>query len=473
MGEITQRLRVRNGGAAAWTAADPVLKVGEVGFETDTGWHKIGDGVTPFSGLIYYHGPPWIQAIDGGSPSSTYVGAPTDDPFPGVMCYAANEPPLDISGVQTVPWVSLRSVGRGPLPNTLVISGTKDTFNQGSDFAIISTLDGSELFFYPNPLVPQHYGSTYQVECDPETGVCVVGCTTYAPGSTTYNSFWTTDFVTFTQNNMNPISGVAGVWFDTNLKMWFCQHFGDTWVSTDGKSWFEQDYTRMPGMAVQGTPQLDDFLHSGMRDPEELDWCYLANHAERGFHVKKQPTPAAPFSQLEFLQDFTIDDANQGVFWGGNPNNPALQSLCTYNGSVYMMTSAGQICKSDTPYAYGTWVAIAAQQANASSSELLDIPFSTWRALNVVNGVFWCCRDSGDPGKWMRYDDGSGNGGEPVGYGWVADNTGPFGDKRIISGQTRSYLKTYPDYRWFAMVYDLQAPPGPRQYVIFDVGLNP
>lgn len=41
------------GTAAAWTSNDPVLFVGEPGYETDTGLMKIGDGVTAWSSLPY------------------------------------------------------------------------------------------------------------------------------------------------------------------------------------------------------------------------------------------------------------------------------------------------------------------------------------------------------------------------------------------------------------------------------------
>jgi len=58
-------IKLRRGTAAQWTAADPILAAGEPGFETDTGKHKIGDGVTAWSGLSYF--------IDEAALSATYV----------------------------------------------------------------------------------------------------------------------------------------------------------------------------------------------------------------------------------------------------------------------------------------------------------------------------------------------------------------------------------------------------------------
>lgn len=48
------RFKLRNGTAAEWAAANPVLLVGEIGVETDTRRYKIGDGATAWAGLSYY-----------------------------------------------------------------------------------------------------------------------------------------------------------------------------------------------------------------------------------------------------------------------------------------------------------------------------------------------------------------------------------------------------------------------------------
>jgi len=48
------RFKLRNDTAANWTAANPVLLLGEIGVETDNRRYKIGDGTTAWSGLSYY-----------------------------------------------------------------------------------------------------------------------------------------------------------------------------------------------------------------------------------------------------------------------------------------------------------------------------------------------------------------------------------------------------------------------------------
>ena len=50
----TARIRPRRDTAAGWTAANPVLLLGEIGIETDTRRFKVGDGTSAWSALSYY-----------------------------------------------------------------------------------------------------------------------------------------------------------------------------------------------------------------------------------------------------------------------------------------------------------------------------------------------------------------------------------------------------------------------------------
>jgi hypothetical protein len=47
------QIQVRRGTVAEWAANNPILAVGEMGYETDTKQFKIGDGVTPYGSLVY------------------------------------------------------------------------------------------------------------------------------------------------------------------------------------------------------------------------------------------------------------------------------------------------------------------------------------------------------------------------------------------------------------------------------------
>lgn len=48
------KIQFRRGTAAQWSAANPVLAEAELGYETDTGQFKIGDGVTVWNQLDYF-----------------------------------------------------------------------------------------------------------------------------------------------------------------------------------------------------------------------------------------------------------------------------------------------------------------------------------------------------------------------------------------------------------------------------------
>lgn len=55
--------RIRRDTAANWTAANPVLALGEPGVETDTRFVKYGDGSTPWTQLAYQGSGPKPQLI--------------------------------------------------------------------------------------------------------------------------------------------------------------------------------------------------------------------------------------------------------------------------------------------------------------------------------------------------------------------------------------------------------------------------
>jgi hypothetical protein len=56
------RIQLRRDTAASWTAANPVLRVGEIGIETDTLRCKVGNGTSTWSALSYaFSGPPMVR----------------------------------------------------------------------------------------------------------------------------------------------------------------------------------------------------------------------------------------------------------------------------------------------------------------------------------------------------------------------------------------------------------------------------
>ena len=70
-------LQLRHGTAADWVPVNPLLAVGELGYETDTGLFKIGNGLTGWNSLPYggLHGPTGPTGITGPTGFNGTAGA--------------------------------------------------------------------------------------------------------------------------------------------------------------------------------------------------------------------------------------------------------------------------------------------------------------------------------------------------------------------------------------------------------------
>jgi hypothetical protein len=66
---MATRMQQRRGTAAQWTAANPILAAGEIGFETDTSKFKMGNGSSTWSALTYFANAAELAAIIDGAPA--------------------------------------------------------------------------------------------------------------------------------------------------------------------------------------------------------------------------------------------------------------------------------------------------------------------------------------------------------------------------------------------------------------------
>lgn len=66
-GTANIKFQFRRGNASQWTASNPVLAIGEPGFETDTNGLKIGDGRTPWNLEGYAGNPAFVSVKDFGA----------------------------------------------------------------------------------------------------------------------------------------------------------------------------------------------------------------------------------------------------------------------------------------------------------------------------------------------------------------------------------------------------------------------
>ena len=65
---MATRMQQRRGTAAQWSAANPILAAGEIGFETDTSKFKMGNGSSAWSALSYFANAAELTAIIDGAP---------------------------------------------------------------------------------------------------------------------------------------------------------------------------------------------------------------------------------------------------------------------------------------------------------------------------------------------------------------------------------------------------------------------
>ena len=63
-------MQQRRGTAAQWTAANPILAAGEIGFETDTSKFKMGNGSSTWSALTYFANAAELAAIIDSAPEA-------------------------------------------------------------------------------------------------------------------------------------------------------------------------------------------------------------------------------------------------------------------------------------------------------------------------------------------------------------------------------------------------------------------
>jgi len=120
---MATRMQQRRGTAAQWTAANPTLAAGEIGFETDTNKFKMGNGSSAWTALSYFSNTTALEALLNDSAPAALntlneiAAAINDDPafFTTVGTNLTNHQndTTDIHGI----------------PNTAVLATTSDISN--------------------------------------------------------------------------------------------------------------------------------------------------------------------------------------------------------------------------------------------------------------------------------------------------------------------------------------------------------
>lgn len=100
---MADRIQIRRDTAANWTAADPTLAQGEIGWEIDTDQMKVGDGVTAWSSLDYW--PIIPSAIDydfvsNNDPATDVTGAELEELSDGSVTTLHGHPGSSFDGAK-------------------------------------------------------------------------------------------------------------------------------------------------------------------------------------------------------------------------------------------------------------------------------------------------------------------------------------------------------------------------------------
>ena len=170
-------MQQRRGTAAQWTAANPTLAAGEIGFETDNNRFKIGDGATAWADLDYFANSQALTDLLDGAPDALntlneLAAAVNDDPeFFSTIGNVVDNHVSDttfIHGIEDTAQLATKSYAEQEVSDhnaeTLNVHGIADT-------SVLVTADNMEESI--TSALALHTGDTTSVHGIPDTSVLV------------------------------------------------------------------------------------------------------------------------------------------------------------------------------------------------------------------------------------------------------------------------------------------------------------
>ena len=143
-------MQQRRGTAAQWTAANPVLAAGEIGFETDTSKFKMGNGSSAWTALTYFANAAELAAIIDGAPAllntlDELALALGDDPqFLTTIATNLSNHATDTTNIHGITNTALLAVG-DDVTNAITTHNQDTTGVHGiSDTSVLVTLSGTQ-----------------------------------------------------------------------------------------------------------------------------------------------------------------------------------------------------------------------------------------------------------------------------------------------------------------------------------------
>jgi hypothetical protein len=156
------RMARRDNTAAAWTSANTILAVDEVGFETDTGKFKTGNGATAWTSLAYADADTFNRVED---PSAVVLAVTAAASTPAAIreVVDATNPRLSWKRGSTQEWLAQLSSSN--------VLRFRDVVN-GRDHMFLTPGSTSELAFTDFNSKLRVFGSTVAIGA---SGTCIVG----------------------------------------------------------------------------------------------------------------------------------------------------------------------------------------------------------------------------------------------------------------------------------------------------------
>ncbi len=156
-------MQQRRGTAAQWTAANPVLAAGEIGFETDTSKFKMGNGSSAWSALQYFANASELAALIDNAPAALntlneLAAAIGDDAdFIGTVT-AHTTASTNVHGIANTADLATKSFAVGSASDATVAHNLSTTLIHGiADTSVLATqTDISDTEDYADDAVSSH-----------------------------------------------------------------------------------------------------------------------------------------------------------------------------------------------------------------------------------------------------------------------------------------------------------------------------
>ena len=220
---MATRMQQRRGTAAQWTAANPTLAAGEIGFETDTNKFKIGNGSSAWTALSYFANTAGLEALLNDSAPAALntlneiAAAINDDPafFTTIATNLSNHASdtTDIHGIANTAVLATTSdisnAIAGVTNDYASMAGVGLDWNSGTEAFDIDTTVATET--YADSAVTTHSTDTTSVHGIADTAALAT-TTNVSTAQTAAESFATSAVSTHSEDTTN-IHGIA----DTTL----------------------------------------------------------------------------------------------------------------------------------------------------------------------------------------------------------------------------------------------------------------